>query len=147
KTDANPMEPQSDDEKAAEKKADEKKDDAKDKPEDKKKSEAKDKDKKVADKDKEGGKDKKEEPVTVTIDFDNIGQRIVPLPIKGANYVQLDAGKAGTLYLSGIPDVPSLTAPTLSSVSKFDLTTRKTEPFVAGVSSFAVSANGEKALY
>ena len=147
KTDANPMEPQSDDEKAAEKKADEKKDDAKDKPEDKKKSEAKDKDKKVADKDKEGGKDKKEEPVTVTIDFDNIGQRIVPLPIKGANYVQLDAGKAGTLYLSEIPDVPSLTAPTLSSVSKFDLTTRKTEPFVAGVSSFAVSANGEKALY
>ena len=147
KTDTNPMEPQSDDEKTAEKKADEKKDDAKGKPDDKKKSEAKDKDQKGADKDKEGGKDKKEEPVTVTIDFDNIGQRIVPLPIKGANYVQLDAGKSGTLYLSEIPDVPSLTAPTLSSVSKFDLTTRKTEPFVAGVSSFAVSANGEKALY
>jgi tricorn protease len=43
--------------------------------------------------------------------------------------------------------VPSLTAPTMGSVSKFDLTSRKTEPFVAGVSSFAVSANGEKALY
>jgi len=151
KTDGNPMEPQSDDEKAADKKAEEKKDEAKGKTDDKKKADAKDKEKKDPDKDKnkdkEGDKDKKEEPVTVTIDFENIGQRIVPLPVKGANYVQLDTGKAGTLFLSEIPDVPSLTAPTMGSVSKFDLTSRKTEPFVAGVSSFTVSANGEKALY
>jgi tricorn protease len=103
KTDGNPMEPQSDDEKAADKKAGEKKDDAKGKTDDKKKADAKDKEKKDSDKDKdkdkEGDKDKKEEPVTVTIDFENIGQRIVPLPVKGANYVQLDAGKAGTLFL------------------------------------------------
>jgi len=142
KTDANPMEPQSDDEKLAEKKAEEKKDEAKDKSEKKSKSDAKDKDK-----DKDGDKDKKEEAPTVTIDFENIGQRVVALPIKGANYIQLDPGKAGVLYLSEIPDVPSLNGPTLGSVSKFDLTSRKTEPFVAGVTSFAVSANGEKALY
>jgi tricorn protease len=146
KTDANPMEPQSDDEKLAEKKAEEKKDDAKSKPDDKSKTDAKDKGK-DKDKDKDGDKDKKEEAVTVTIDFENIGQRIVALPIKGANYIQLDSGKAGTLYLSEIPDVPSLSGPTMGSVSKFDLTTRKTEPFVAGITSFAVSANGEKALY
>src|SRR5258708_39372077 len=79
--------------------------------------------------------------------MENIGERIVGLPIKGANYVQFDAGKAGVLYLSEIPEVPSLSGPTMASVSKFDLTTRKTEAFVAGVSSFAVSANGEKALY
>jgi tricorn protease len=139
KTDANPMEPQSDDEKLAEKK-----EQAKDKPEKKSKSDAKDKDK---DKDKDGDKDKKEETPTVTIDFENIGQRVVALPIKGANYIQLDTGKAGILYLSEIPDVPSLSGPTVGSVSKFDLTSRKTEPFVAGITSFTVSANGEKVLY
>jgi tricorn protease len=142
KTDANPMEPQSDDEKLAEKKAEEKKEDAKDKSDRKSKSDAKDKDK-----DKDADKDKKDETPTVTIDFENIGQRVVALPIKGANYVQLDTGKAGILYLSEIPDVPSLNGPTVGSVSKFDLTSRKTEPFVAGITSFTVSSNGEKALY
>ena len=86
----------------------------------------------------------KKEEVKVTIDLDGIGQRIVAMPIKAANYVGLDAGKTGVLFLSEIPDVPSLTEPTMISVSKFDLSTRKTEPFLGGVSAFVVSANGEK---
>jgi tricorn protease len=115
------------------------------------------KDEKGKDKAKEAGPDKaaaakgKEEETKgeekVTIDLDGIGQRIVALPIRAANYVSLDRGKAGTLFLSEIPDVPRFDGPTLLSVSKFDLATRKTEPFVAGVNSFFVSANGEKALY
>ena len=151
KTDANPVEPQSDDEKIDEKKADDKKaedkkadDKAKKDDKTKKDDKAKSDDK---DKAKDGDKDKKEEAVTVTIDFENIGQRIVSLPIKAANYISLDTGKAGTLFLTEVPDVPSLTGPTTASVTKFDLTTRKTEPFVAGITSFAVSANGEKVLY
>jgi tricorn protease len=83
----------------------------------------------------------------VTIDLDGIGQRIVALPIKAANYVGLDRGKAGMLFLAEIPDVPRFDSQTLVSVSKFDLAARKAEPFVAGVSAFIVSANGEKALY
>ncbi|MGC0774271.1 MAG: PDZ domain-containing protein, partial [Candidatus Acidiferrum sp.] len=89
----------------------------------------------------------KKEEVKVTIDLDGIGQRIVAMPIKAANYVGLDVGKTGVLFLSEVPDVPRLEEPTLISISKFDLTTRKTEPFVGGVSAFVVSANGEKALY
>jgi len=131
KGDASPVEPQSDDEKAA---SDEKGKDA---------DKAKDSDK-AADKGKEG--DKKDE-VKVTIDLDGIGQRIVAMPIKASNYVGLDAGKTGILFLSEIPGVPSLTEPTMTSVSKFDLSTRKTEPFLGGVSAFIVSANGEKVLY
>jgi tricorn protease len=127
KGDPSPVEPQSDDEKVA---AEEK---------------GKDADKsKESDQAKEG--DKKEE-VKVTIDLDGIGQRIVAMPIKPSNYIGLDAGKTGVLFLSEIADVPSLTQPTLVSVSKFDLSTRKTEPFLGGLSSFAVSANGEKVLY
>jgi len=124
---------------------------------DEEKVEAAKKDEKGKDKAKEAGQGKgaaakgKDEGTKaeekVTIDLDGIGQRIVALPIKAANYVSLDRGKAGTLFLSEIPDVPRFDAPTFLTVSKFDLATRKTEPFVAGVSAFIVSANAEKALY
>ncbi|HLZ12871.1 MAG TPA: PDZ domain-containing protein [Candidatus Acidoferrum sp.] len=131
KGEPNPMEPQSDDEKVA--KAEEKGKDAD------KKDEKKD-DKK---------EDKKEEPVVVTIDFDGIGQRIISLPIKAANYSELDAGKAGTLYVAETPIIQPLDGPPFPqlTVSKFDLTTRKTEPFLSGTSGYALSANGEKILY
>jgi tricorn protease len=135
KGDPNPVEPQSDDEKVA--KAEEKGKDAdkKDEKKDDKKDEKKD--------------DKKEEAVTVTIDFDGIGQRIISLPIKAANYAQLDAGKAGTLFVAETPLVQPLDGPPFPqlTVSKFDLTTRKTEPFLSGTSGYGISANGEKILY
>jgi tricorn protease len=149
KTDPNPVEPQSDDEKIAEEKKDE--DKAKDAD---KNDKSKDKDKKTKEadkgkdkdaKDNKDAKDKKEE-VTVTVDFDGIGQRIVALPIRAANYVGLDAGKPGILFLEEIPAVPAFDEPVLETVSKFDLSTRKTEPFTAGVSSFQTSANGSKIL-
>ena len=139
KGDPNPVEPQSDEEKVA--KADEK-GKAADKDKDKDKGKEGDKDK---DKGKEG--EKKEEPPVVTIDLEGIRQRIVALPIRAANYVQLDAGKTGVLFLSEIVDVPRFNDPPSATVSKFDLSTRKTEPFVSGVTTFVVSANGEKALY
>ncbi|MGC1364616.1 MAG: PDZ domain-containing protein [Candidatus Acidiferrum sp.] len=133
KGDPSPVEPQSDEEKAA---GDEKGKDA-------------DKDKaKEADKNSAKGKEgEKKDEVKVTIDLDGIGQRIVAMPIKAANYAGLDAGKTGILFLSELPDVPRLEEPNLISVSKFDLSTRKTEPFLGGVSAFVVSANGEKTLY
>ena len=130
KGDPSPVEPESDEEKVT----DEKSKDA---------DKAKEADKKEGDK-KEG---EKKEEVKVTIDLDGIGQRIVSIPIKAANYVGLDAGKTGILFLSEIPDVPSITEPNLVSVSKFDLSSRKTEPYLSGLSAFILSANGEKALY
>jgi tricorn protease len=133
KGDPSPVPPESDEEKIEAEKKDEKE-----------AAKSAGKAKGPADKGKEG---EKAEEVKVTIDLDGIGQRIVALPIKPANYVGLDRGKAGILFLSEIPDVPRLDAPTLLTVSKFDLATRKTEPFVAGVNGFWVSANGEKALY
>jgi tricorn protease len=143
KGDPNPVEPQSDEEKIAT--ADGKGKDAdKDKDKDKDKAKAGDKDK---DKDKGKEGEKKEEPPVVTIDFDGIGQRIVALPIRAANYIQLDAGKTGVLFLSEIVDVPRFHEPPSVTVSKFDLSTRKTEPYVSGVSALYVSANGEKALF
>jgi tricorn protease len=68
---------------------------------------------------------------SVTIDFDGLLQRIVALPIPGANYVGLSAGKAGELYLVAQP---------LTTVTP-------NPPPATGVSAFALSADGEKALY
>src|SRR5262249_41573599 len=62
--------------------------------------------------------------------------------------------KAGTLFLAEIPANPmAMTPPTpgqpfgFLSVSKFDLTTRKTNPVISAVSAFDLSHNGEKILY
>jgi tricorn protease len=129
KGERSPVEPQSDEEKAAE---------------EKKEESGKEADKGKDQKGKEG--EKKDEAVKVTIDLDGIGQRIVALPIKPANYVRLAAGKAGTLFLEEIPDVPRF-EPTPGTVTKFDFKTRKTEPFLGGVRGFEISANGEKVLY
>jgi len=152
KGDPNPVEPQSDEEKVTnpeEKDKGSEKDKEKDKKDKKDKDADKDKSK-DSDKGKEGDKmegEKKQEPPVVTIDFDSIGQRIVALPIHAANYVQLDAGKTGVLFLSEIADVPRFGDPPMATVSKFDLSTRKTETYVPGVSAFVLAANGEKALF
>ena len=135
--DASPVEPQSDEEKVS----DEKKDAGGDKGKEADKS-------KEAGKGKEGEKkDEKKEPPKVVVDLDGIGQRIVALPIKPANYVGLDTGKAGTLFLTEIVDVPRFEEQTPATVSKFDFESRKTEPFLSGINGFGVSANGEKVLY
>jgi tricorn protease len=103
--------------------------------------------------DKEKDKDKAGEtkPVTVQIDFDNIGQRILALPIPARNYIALAAGKPGVLFVVEGPDVinpvdfegggPSF------SVHKFDVKTRKTEKILDGLQSFSLAFNGEKMLY
>jgi tricorn protease len=139
KGDPSPVEPQSDEEKVAEEKKD-----AAGGDKGKEADQAK-----AAEKGKEGEKkeEKKEEAVKVVIDLDGIGQRIVSLPIKAARYEGLETGKAGTLFLSEIVDVPRFGEPAPVTVSKFDFTTRKTEPFLSGINGFAVAANGEKALY
>ena len=131
KGDPSPVEPQSDEEKAAGA------------------EKAKDGDKaKEAEKGAEKGKEgEKKEETKVTIDLDGIGQRIVAMPIKAANYIGMDVGKTGVLFLAEIPDVPRFRGATTVTLSKFDLSTRKTEPFLSGLRAFTVSANGEKVLY
>ncbi len=132
-----PVEPESDEEKGPDAKGDDKKKDA-----------DKDSDKKKDDEKKKDDDKKKPEPPKTTIDLDSIEQRIVSLPIKPANYVGLDAGKDGVLFLTEIPDVPRFErGPQSASISKFDLKTRKAEPFLGNINGFAVSANGEKVLY
>jgi len=147
---ASPLAPESDEEKAKDEKTDKDKqaDADKDKDKDKEKEKEKDKDK---DKDKTKKEEAKEEkPVKVDIDLENIGQRILSLPMPSRNYVGLAAGKPGVRYILEGPPVDSLDfsdGPPTVKVHKFDFKTRKTDQILDGVTSFDLSFNGEKMLY
>jgi len=85
---------------------------------------------------------------TVRIDMENIGQRILTLPIPARHYVSMSAGKTGVLFLLEAPVVSSMTGPGEGfTLQMFDLKTRKTEKIREGINSFILSANGEKMLY
>ncbi len=126
-----PLAPESDDEKPA---AEKKKDDEK-KDEGKKDDSAKD--------DKE-----KEKPKTpeVKIDFDHIGQRVLSLPMPPGRYEDLQAGKAGVLYALEVPPPAPGREPEFT-IHRFDLSKRKADVVMSGVSGFNVSFSGEKILY
>jgi tricorn protease len=91
----------------------------------------------------------KPEPVTVTIDFEKIGQRIVTLPLPSRDYQGLVTAKAGLFFvLENVPVSGVSTTPQIGlSVHKFEMDKRKAEKVLDGVIAFDVSANGEKMLF
>jgi tricorn protease len=90
-------------------------------------------------------------PPRVTIDFKGLEARAVPLPIAAANFVDLEAGKTGVLYLAKAPLVLAQSdsgplGPPLSIV-RFELGSRKTQTLVGGITHFILAAHGAKMLY
>ncbi len=85
---------------------------------------------------------------SVSIDFDDIDQRIVALPLPARNYVGLTAGPKGTFYLfEAVLQTGTSSAPNIgANVHKFDLKKRKAEKILENVTQFAVSAKGNKML-
>lgn len=87
-------------------------------------------------------------PPAVSIDFQGFQARAVPLPIPPANYVWLDPGKSGTLFLVRGPLVlAGGPHPVGVSVLQFDLKTKKMQGIVDGITRGALAANAEKLLY
>jgi tricorn protease len=151
-----PVPPQSDDEKDKDEKADDEKKDS-DKPAttDKNgtnsaKDDAKANDTKT-DADKAAGKnDKKDDkPVEVKIDLEAIGNRILALPVPARNYVDLEVGKTGVLYLAEGPPVgrPSSEDGGIRALWRFTTEKRDTDQLLTNIDSFTVSKDGEKLLY
>ncbi len=107
-------------------------------------------DKKSADKKEDekpdSAKEKSTEKVVVKIDFDNIGQRILALPLPARRYVALQVGKTGELYALEAP-APSPGQEFSLTVHRFDLKKRKSDVAQNGVRYFEISQNGEKMLY
>jgi tricorn protease len=91
----------------------------------------------------------KAKKVAVKIDFKDLDQRILALPMPARNYAGLQSGKEGVLFVVEGPPafiatrdfVPKFT------LQRFDLAKRKAEVFVDGVRGVDVCANGEKLLY
>jgi tricorn protease len=81
----------------------------------------------------------------VRIDFDNISQRILAMPLPPRRYVDLQVGKAGVLYAAEAP-VPAPGQRFALTIHRYDLKTRRTDVAASGVSFFEVARNGEKML-
>ncbi len=92
-------------------------------------------------------KEKAKEPPLVQIDFENIDQRILALPIPARNYGGMIAGKTHILYLLEGPTINDGNDGGRLIVHKFDLCTRKTDKLLDNIANFFVSANAQKVLY
>ncbi|MEK7407798.1 MAG: PDZ domain-containing protein [Acidobacteriota bacterium] len=102
----------------------------------------------AAEKEKEKEKAAEKAPPKVTIDAENLAQRILALPIPARTYTGLHAGKTGVLFLLETPfRVGQTEGPAGRTLYKFELKTRKTDRVLDGVGSFDLAANGEKMLY
>jgi tricorn protease len=120
KDEKSPFLPESDEEKAQDEKKDEPKED-------------------------ESQKDERaEKSVDVKIGFDNIGQRILALPMPARRYGNLQVGKAGTLFAVEVN--VSRQAPSSLNVHRFDSSKRKSDTPFSGLRSFKASFSGEKVL-
>ena len=141
-----PLPPESDDEKAKDEKS---KDDTKPAADDAKKTDdqaAKDKRDDTASREK---KDEKKLPV-VKVDFDGIDQRILALPIPARNYVDLQAGKEGVLYIAEggpVANPSQRNGSGIHALWRFFLEKRETTEVLSGIDGYSISANGEKMLY
>jgi tricorn protease len=127
KEDASPLAPESDEEKAPEPGKDAPQDAAAKTP---------------------GNADKK--PVEVHIDLPGIDQRILALPIPARDYMSLDVGKTGVLFLTERVENRAVAAPEdreTATLYKFEMKTRKTDKVMENLKRFAISRDGEKMLY
>ena len=140
-----PVPPESDEEKIAAD-ADKKTEDTKPAA---KKDEDKTQDKDAAKGDEKKDAAKKDEVKPTVIDLPGIGNRILALPVPARNYVDLQVGKTGVLFLAEGSPVGRASgdrgAP-IRSLWRFTTEKRKTEEIFNNLTGFIVSANGEQLL-
>jgi tricorn protease len=108
-------------------------------------------DKAAESKDKDAKKEDKTEDkhVEVKIDLEDIGNRILALPIPPRNYSSLIAGKTGVVYLLEGPPFGRRSregGPGIRAVWRFTTDKRKSEQVLSDVDGFLISADASKAL-
>jgi len=94
--------------------------------------------------DKEEGQDKDAEAKSkskVKIDFENLDQRILALPVKSATYTSLQAGEAGKIYYVRRDRDGEF------EFASFSMKDQKETKLMDGVTGFALTADGKKVLY
>lgn len=102
---------------------------------------------KEADKQGEKGKAKPEKKLpTVVVDFEGLGQRVVPVPLEGENYGGLAAVKGYLLYIKRGAPFYGRDSYAKPGLYIYDLKKREESLLVGEVGSYAVSADGKKVL-
>jgi tricorn protease len=101
-----------------------------------------------AEKGSKGGKDAKaDEPRTIKIALDGIGERVAALPVPVGRYGELRAFKGKLLFATFEPGGDDEDSHGAGTIKSFDLEKRETKTIIAGVTSLAYSKSGEKILY
>ena len=86
-------------------------------------------------------------PVTVSIDFERLGQRIQALPVSGAQFSNLQVTTMGVLYyLKVAGGVKPFAEDAKASLNRFDLKKRKEESLVEEAAGFELSRDGKRIL-
>ncbi|HSE23930.1 MAG TPA: PDZ domain-containing protein [Pyrinomonadaceae bacterium] len=83
-------------------------------------------------------------PVTVQIDFNGIGQRILSISVPAGDYSNLAAGAAGSFFYT---EPIGTNAPGSFRLQRYQLKERAAAPFLEGIRSYSVSADKKKLLY
>jgi tricorn protease len=84
----------------------------------------------------------------VQIDFEDISQRILALPLAAASYAGLAAGKEGELYVEqSQPGGSPLGGSGPVTLLKFTLADRKSTQLATGIEDFRLSFSGERYLF
>jgi tricorn protease len=105
-------------------------------------------DKSAAAKPGEPGKGPESKAVTVKIDFDNILQRVLAVPMPARNYAVLFAGKSDTVLAFEVPSFsPGAAGGPGTTVHRYDFKARRSDVVVSGAGWFVPAHNGEKYLY
>ncbi len=85
-------------------------------------------------------------PLTVRIDFDRIGQRIISVNIPAGEYSNLTGGAAGSFYYTE-PIQTTAPGPPSLRLQRYQLKERTAAPFLEGIRSYSLSADKKKLLY
>jgi tricorn protease len=100
-------------------------------------------------KEKEDPKKKVDDSLAVKIDFDGMANRILALPLPLRNYVDINFGPAGMVFVSetDLPFYPEHPAGMTMTVQRWDMAKRKATVFLTNARAFSVSQNGSRVLY
>jgi tricorn protease len=89
---------------------------------------------------------KKDEALSVRIDFDGLTQRILALPTGAAGYFNLAAGKSGEIYYIKPASGRNPFSSEPGTLTRYRLEGRKEESLAEGVSGFEISRDAKKVL-
>lgn len=84
--------------------------------------------------------------VTVRVDFNQIGQRIISVNIPAGEYANLSAGAAGSFYYTE-PIQTTAPGPAALRLQRYQLSARAAAPFLEGIRAYSLSSDKKKLLY